>query len=285
MPRFAVALAALGLAAANVLEDQGAVVEEGASERACKADESGSACAAAAPHGLAFSSEPKNDLTKGNKDWCTHVKKIAKGEKFDETCLRAVANQDAVCREAYEFVKKKQTHAAAYEKYTFDLPHNENCSTFKVKYSATYQPSPEVTRKIAEFVPKCEDWAKNVCKNHACPKYNTMRRIIEMKKDNSSDLPCDEAATCTPSLPGVGPNPLVRLLNEHLLKCICVYRQDDTSVCYEGGQGIPEGKLWCEFEGMPRWREMLEKTSNRKSEEKYKEALADLPRSACAGLK
>merc|ERR1719265_2440920 len=50
---------------------------------------------------------------------------------------------------------------------------------------------------------------------------------------------------------------LAALLREHVVKCVCVNRQDDTSDCYSGSQGIPKGKKWCEFDGTPSWQKLL----------------------------
>merc|ERR1712087_313119 len=38
---------------------------------------------------------------------------------------------------------------------------------------------------------------------------------------------------------------LEALIRDHYVKCMCVSRQDDTTTCYEGSQGIPPGQRWC----------------------------------------
>merc|ERR1719329_913582 len=47
---------------------------------------------------------------------------------------------------------------------------------------------------------------------------------------------------------------LEALLREHIVKCVCVNRQENTHDCYSGSQGIPKGKPWCEFDGTPSWQ-------------------------------
>lgn len=50
---------------------------------------------------------------------------------------------------------------------------------------------------------------------------------------------------------------LEAIFREHTLKCVCVSRLKDDSMCYQGSQGITPGQKWCEFNKNPSWQLLL----------------------------
>eukprot|EP00747_Dinoflagellata_sp_TGD_P023354 gnl/TRDRNA2_/TRDRNA2_129749_c0_seq2.p1 gnl/TRDRNA2_/TRDRNA2_129749_c0~~gnl/TRDRNA2_/TRDRNA2_129749_c0_seq2.p1 ORF type:complete len:232 (+),score=33.46 gnl/TRDRNA2_/TRDRNA2_129749_c0_seq2:262-957(+) len=130
---------------------------------------------------------------------------------------------------------------------------------------------------IKEAVHKCEPEVTSVCRNSACPTKNLIKRTKDDCEGlcetavfetafHTGELECDEGESMEAckyrkfkALKSQFRDPILEaLVREHLLKCVCVTRDPDNRVCYEGTLGLKQGQKWCEWHDAPSWRKLLD---------------------------
>jgi len=147
---------------------------------------------------------------------------------------------------------------------------------FAIKEDIIYdeQNLPKQTIKLA--VEACEPKAMEVCVAATCPTFcaltkrdgcNCKELCVEASETmwGTGSIQCSDGEKWSEcindhhsKLKKDGRIPeLEAIFREHTLKCVCVSRLKDYSMCYEGSQGITPGQTWCEFNKNPSWRALL----------------------------